>query len=54
MTNHITQRNPTVSTIPAYAQTTASILTMVALHHDEWKTKTLNNNTSQTQHHKDG
>jgi hypothetical protein len=32
----------------------ASILTTVKSHHDGWKIKTLNNNTSQTQHHKDG
>jgi hypothetical protein len=54
MTNHITWRNPTGSTIPAHAQTTSSILTMVTSHHDGWKTKTLNNSTSQTQYHKDG
>jgi hypothetical protein len=54
MTIHITWRNPTVSTIPTHAQTTASILTKIISHHDGWKTKTLNNNTSQTQHHKDG
>jgi hypothetical protein len=54
MTNHITWWNPTVSTIPTHAQTTTSILTTVASHHDGWKTKTLDNNTSQTQHHKDG
>jgi hypothetical protein len=54
MTNHITWRNPAVSIIPTHAQSTASILTTVISHHDGWKTKTLNNNTSQTQHHKDG
>jgi hypothetical protein len=54
MTNHITWQNLTISTIPADAQTTTSILTTVTSHHDGWKTKTLNNNTSQTQHHKDG
>jgi hypothetical protein len=54
MTNHITWRNPTISTIPTHAQTTASILTAVNSYHDRWKTKNLNNNTSQTQHHKDG
>jgi hypothetical protein len=54
MTNNITWWNPTVSTIPSHAQTTTSILTTVTSHHDGWKTKTLNNNTSQTQHHKDG
>jgi hypothetical protein len=54
MTNHITWQNLTVSTIPTHAQTTASILTMVNSHHDGWKTNTLNNNTIQTQHHKDG
>jgi hypothetical protein len=53
MTNHITWCNPTVSTISTHAQTTLSILTTVASHHNGWKTKTLNNNTSQTQHHKD-
>jgi hypothetical protein len=30
------------------------ILTTITSHHDGWKTKTLNNNTSQTQHYKDG
>jgi hypothetical protein len=54
MTNDITWRNPTVSTIITHAQTTTSIVTTVASHHDGWKTKTLNNNTSQTQNHKDG
>jgi hypothetical protein len=54
MTNHITWRNPTISTIPAHAQTTASILTTVNSHHDRWKANTLNTNTSQTQHLKDG
>jgi hypothetical protein len=53
MTNHITWWNPTVSTIPTHAQTTASILTTVTSHDDGWKTKTLSNNTSQTQHHRD-
>jgi hypothetical protein len=53
MTNHITWWNPTVSTIPTYAQTTTSILTTITSHLDGWKTKTINNNTSQTQHHKD-
>jgi hypothetical protein len=53
MTNHITWRNATVSTIPNLAQTTASILTTVTSHHDRLKTNTLNTNTSQTQHHKD-
>jgi hypothetical protein len=42
MPTHYTWWNPTVSTIPILAQT------------DGWKTKTLNNNTSRTQHHKDG
>jgi hypothetical protein len=54
MTNHITWQNPTVSTIASHAQTTASILTTATSHHDGWKTNTLNTNTSQTQHHKDG
>jgi hypothetical protein len=54
MTNHITWWNPTISTISTHAQTTASILTTVTSHHDGWKTKTLNNNISQTQHHKYG
>jgi hypothetical protein len=53
MTNHITWQNPIISTSPTHAQTTASILTTVTSHHGGWKTKTLNNNTSQTQHHKD-
>jgi hypothetical protein len=54
MTNHITWRNPTVSIIPSHAQTMASFLTTVNSHLDIWKTNTLNINTSQTQHHKDG
>jgi hypothetical protein len=54
MTNHITWWNPTISTIPTHARTTVSLLTRVTSHHDGWKTKTLNNNTSQTQHHKYG
>ncbi len=54
ITNHITEWNPTVSTIPTHAQTIVLILTTVISHHDGWKTKSLNNNTSQTQHHKDG
>jgi hypothetical protein len=54
MTNHITWRNPTISTIPTHAQTMASILTTVTSHLDRWETKSLNNNTSQTQHHNDG
>jgi hypothetical protein len=53
MTIHITWQNPTVSTIPAHAQTTAAILTTVTSHLDGWRTNTLNTNTSQTQHHKD-
>jgi hypothetical protein len=40
MTNHTTWRNPTISTIPAHAQTTASILTTANSHHDGWKTVT--------------
>jgi hypothetical protein len=54
MTNHITWWNPTIPTIPSHAQTTASILTTVNSHHDGWKANTLNTNTNQTQHHKDG
>jgi hypothetical protein len=42
MTNHITWRIPTVSTIPTYAQTTTSMLTTVTSHHDRWKTNTVN------------
>jgi hypothetical protein len=42
MTNHITWRIPTVSTIPNPAQSTASNLTTVTSHHDGWKTNTLN------------
>jgi hypothetical protein len=42
VTVHNTWRNPTVSTIPTHAQTTASNLTMVTSHHDGWKTNTLN------------
>jgi hypothetical protein len=42
MTNHITWRIPTISTIPNLAQTTASNLTTVTSHHDGWKTNTLN------------
>jgi hypothetical protein len=38
MTNHIIERNPTVSTNSNLAHTTSSILTMVTLHHDRWKT----------------
>jgi hypothetical protein len=40
MTIHSTWRNPSVSTIPTHAQITTSILTMVTLHHDGWKTIT--------------
>jgi hypothetical protein len=54
LTNHITQQNPSVSTIPTHAQTTVSILTTVTSYHDGWKTNTLNTNPSQTQHHKCG
>jgi hypothetical protein len=53
-TNDITWQKPTISTIPTHAQTTTSILTMVTSHHYGWKNQTLNNNRSQTQHHKDG
>jgi hypothetical protein len=42
MTNHITCRIPTISTIPNLAQSTASHLTTVTSHHDRWKTNTLN------------
>jgi hypothetical protein len=42
MTNHITRRIPTVSTIPNLAQTTALNLTTVTSHHDGWKTNALN------------
>ena len=42
MTNHITWRIPTVSTIPSLAQTTSSNLTTATSHHDRWKTNTLN------------
>jgi hypothetical protein len=42
MTNHITWRIPTVSTISNLAQTTASNLTTVTSHYDRWKTNTLN------------
>jgi hypothetical protein len=54
MTIHNTWWNPSVPTILTHAQTTASILITVTSHHDGWKIKTLNSNTSQTQHHKDG
>jgi hypothetical protein len=54
MTNHISWRIPTVSTIPTHAQTTSSNCTPVNSHLDGWKTNTLNNKTSQTQHHKGG
>jgi hypothetical protein len=54
MTNHITWRIPTISTIPTHAQTMASIFTTINSHLDGWKTNTLNINTSQTKHHKDG
>jgi hypothetical protein len=40
MTIHDTWRNPTVSTISTYAQTTTSILTTVTSHNDGWKTNT--------------
>jgi hypothetical protein len=54
MTNYITWWNPTVFTIPSDVQTTTSIITTLTSHHDAWKTKTLNNDTRQTQHHKYG
>jgi hypothetical protein len=52
--SHITWQNPAVSTITTHVQTTASILTTVTSHFDGWKTESQNNNTSQTQHNKDG
>jgi hypothetical protein len=39
MTNHISWRIPTISTIPTYAQTIASNITKVNSHLDGWKTK---------------
>jgi hypothetical protein len=51
MTNHITCRIPTVSTIRNLAQTTASNLTMVKSHLDGWETKHSHKDTSQTQYH---
>jgi hypothetical protein len=42
MTNCITWRIPTVSTIPTHAKTIVSILTTVTSHHDRWKINTLN------------
>jgi hypothetical protein len=54
MTTLISWWIPTISTIPTHVQTTASNLTTVNSHIDGWKTNTLNNNTSRTQHHKDG
>jgi hypothetical protein len=44
----------TISTIPSIAQTTAVILTTINSNLDGWRTKSLNNNTSQTQHHENG
>jgi hypothetical protein len=41
ITNHITWRTPTVSTIQNLAQTTASNLTTATSHHNRWKTNTL-------------
>jgi hypothetical protein len=41
----------TISSIPAIAQTTTSILTMVKSHLDRWETIS-HKDTSQTQHHK--
>jgi hypothetical protein len=40
MTIHNTWWNPTISTIPTHAQTTASNLTTVTSHHDGWKVNT--------------
>jgi hypothetical protein len=54
MINHITWRISTISSIPILTQTTTSILSTVNSHLDRRKTNTLNINTSQTQHHKDG
>jgi hypothetical protein len=54
MRNHISWRILAASTIPNLTQTTSLNLTTVNSHHDGWKTNTLNINTSQTQHHKDG
>jgi hypothetical protein len=51
MTNHITWRILTVSTIPNLTQTTTSNLTMVKSHLDGWETKHSHKDTSQTQHH---
>jgi hypothetical protein len=51
MTNHITWRILTVSTIPNLAQTTASNLTTVKSHLDGSETKHSHKDTSQTQHH---
>jgi hypothetical protein len=48
---HTTWWNPTVSTVPTYAQTIASILTMVSSHLDGWEMIS-HKDTSQTQHHK--
>jgi hypothetical protein len=42
MTNHITWRIPTVSTVANLAQTTALNLTTVTSHHNGWKTNALN------------
>jgi hypothetical protein len=42
MTNHITKRIPTVSSVPNLAQTMASNLTTITSHHDGWKTNALN------------
>jgi hypothetical protein len=53
MTNHISWRISTVSTIPSQARTTTLNLTMVNSHHNRWKTNTVSINTSQTQQHKD-
>jgi hypothetical protein len=51
MTNHITWRIPTISSIPNLAQTTASNLTMVKSYFDRWETKHSHKDTSQTQYH---
>jgi hypothetical protein len=49
MTNHITWRIPTISTIPNLAQTTTSNLTTVTSHHDRWKTNTQHKSNSTSQ-----
>jgi hypothetical protein len=53
MTSHLTWRNPNRLHHSNLAQTTASILTRVNSHLDGWETIS-HEDTSQTQHHKDG